>query len=384
MEVTLHRTLAEIEPHHWAALTDANFPFADHTHLLALEQAECVGPEAGWIPFYLCVRQNTEDFTGVLAATFFYVKNNSYGEFIFDHAWAQAYARSGIPYFPKAVSAVPFTPATGHKILVHASADRAAMETLLTAKTIEIAKALKCSSLHFLFVPESTVPSFEKAQCLIRHSHQYHWHNRSYETFDEFLQALKPKRRKQIALERRQLAETGVVVQTLSGADLTPEHARIMCALYLDTNQKMYSHACLNLRFFNQIFQHMRDNIVLFWATKDDKPIAAAINFKKGEHMYGRYWGCTEDVRNLHFELCYYSAIEYCITHKLKLYEAGAQGEHKIPRGFVPQITHSAHEIFHPQFKDAIANFLVEEKKSIVEMFAEYASHLPYREVGAP
>lgn len=380
MEVTLHRSLTEIDPQQWEALTQADFPFADHTHLLALEQSGCVGPEAGWVPFYLCVRAGTELGAPLLAATFFYLKNNSYGEFIFDHAWANAYARSKIPYFPKMVSAVPFTPATGNKILVRPGAKKGELEQVLISKMVEIAKSLKCSSLHFLFIPESTVPGFEKAQFLIRHSHQYHWHNKNYTSFEHFLQALKPKRRKQIALERRQLAESGVEIETLTGDQLTAEHARLMCALYLDTNQKMSSHACLNLPFFKQTFQTMRQNIVLFVAKKGGETVAAAINYKKGAHMYGRYWGCTEDVRNLHFELCYYRAIEYSIENKIELYEAGAQGEHKIPRGFVPQTTLSAHEIFHPQFRHAIAAFLEEEKVGLREMFAEYAPHLPYRE----
>lgn len=315
----------------------------------------------------------------LVGATYFYIKNNSYGEFIFDFAWAQAYSRHGVRYFPKIVSAVPFTPATGEKLLLKKEHRNDANRQRLIEGVLNVMSEIKCSSTHFLFIPPEHLSVYSRCGLTIRHSFQYHWINRGYGNFDDFLAALTSKRRRQIQLERRQLNETGIRIETLTGDALKPEHARLMFEYYRDTNEKMGSVVCLNLEFFETIFESMHDRIVLFVAHQQNSPVAAAINFFKGNAMYGRYWGCSHDIRNLHFELCYYRAIEHAITQKMTRYEAGAQGEHKFPRGFLPQLTYSAHAIVHPEFRDAIAHFIEDEKAGVEQLFAEYAEHSPYR-----
>ncbi|NBO38989.1 GNAT family N-acetyltransferase [bacterium] len=360
----------------WDALTSRDFPFADYDHLHALEVTGCAGPDMGWLPFYLLVR-NDEGM--LVAASFCYVKSHGYGEFIFDYAWNQAYARAGHDYYPKLVAAVPYTPATGPKVLVHSKADRSVMEPLIAEEMKSIALRSGCSSVHSLFLPEEHLKNYETRGYLRRHSFQYHWFNKDFATFADFLQALKSKRRRQILLERRQLREfPGLVIETRSGAQLTEADADLMARFYLDTNEKWGSIPCLSKEFFRTIFASMADRIVLFVASVDGERVAAAINFIKGKKMFGRYWGTYREIKHLHFELCYYQAIEYCIENKLSVYEAGAQGEHKIPRGFIPCLTYSTHYIADPQFVMPIQRFLEQEKHLIEEQFKEWEPHLPY------
>lgn len=371
----MHASLADISKESWQQLENPHFPFTDYDHLLALETTRCVGQHAGWIPFYLTLHTGTT----CLGATFFYVKNNSYGEFIFDHQWANAFAQNGLAYYPKIVSAIPFTPATGPKILVHPDASSAEVHAQLIKGTLGIMEKLGCSSTHFLFVPKETMSAYQEAGLLVRHSYQFHWKNRGYANFDDFLAALKGKRRRQIQLERRQLAQEGLQIEVLTGDQLTPAHAAIMFEFYQQTNEKNWSKVCLTKEYFDFVMCSMRTRTVLMVAKRDSAILAAAINFRKGDCMYGRYWGTRAEVRNLHFELCYYQAIEYAITHKLRLYEAGAQGIHKVPRGFVPEITLSAHAIRHPAFRQAIGRFVEEEKIALAAEFEEYVPHLPYK-----
>ncbi|MCA2960155.1 MAG: GNAT family N-acetyltransferase [Silvanigrellales bacterium] len=386
MDVSLCKTLAELDAVAWNSLSPPHFPFADFAHLIALERNECVGPRAGWLPFAATAHASGR----LVGAMPFYLKNNSYGEFIFDHAWARAYEANGLSYFPKLVVAVPFTPATGQKILTTDASDAASLglavddiRKALLEQALTVAHATRCSSAHVLFIPPEDIRFFEKEGWIVRHSFQYHWKNDSYGTFESFLAALTKKRRKQIALERRQLAsEPGVSLETREGDDLTLEDARFLAKLYADTNLRYGSLVCLNEDFFAEIFQTMKKNIVLFVAKRDGERVAAAINFRKGNRLYGRYWGCTEDIRNLHFELCYYRALEYAIEANLEAYEAGAQGEHKIPRGFAPTLTYSAHKVFHPAFREAIARAVEAEKNDISALFAEFAEHSPYLAAG--
>lgn len=374
--IEILHSLSKLSPAEWDALTDPDFPFADFAHLHALEATGCAGPEMGWLPFYLLVRDSS---SRLLAANYCYIKSHGYGEFIFDHAWSQAYARAGIDYYPKLVSAVPYTPATGPKVLVHPDADRSVVEGLLAEELKNIAVRSGCSSVHALFLPHSHTSTYEQKDYLLRHSFQYHWFNRDYKTFDDFLAALKSKRRRQIQLERRGILQTpGLVIETKTGPALTTADADLMARLYLDTNEKWGSIPCLSRDFFRMICSSMSDRIVLFVATLDGEPIAAAINFVKGQKMFGRYWGTLREVKFLHFELCYYQAIDYCIRHSLKVYEAGAQGEHKIPRGFIPQLTYSCHSVADPEFHKAIRRFVEQEKNLIEEQFRQWEPHLPY------
>jgi len=376
MQLSVARSVTSLGANEWDAMCDPDFPFADHAHLLALERAACVGAESGWIPFVALAKIDEK----VLGALPFYLKDNSYGEFIFDHAWAQAYARHGLAYFPKLVVSVPFTPATGQKVLATPGGESNAVHKELLEQALAVARATKCSTAHVLFIPPGDVPRYEAQGWIVRHSFQYHWHNAGYKSFDDFLSALTSKRRRQIALERRQLAaDEGLFLETVTGEALTPEHARIVDGFYQDTNERKGSLACLNEEFFREIFSTMKDHVVLFLARREGRIIAAALNFQKGKRLFGRYWGCTEEVRNLHFELCYYRAIEHCIAHGLEAYEAGAQGEHKVPRGFLPTLTYSAHQVFHPAFREAITRAVEDEKSAIARLFDSFAEHSPYR-----
>ena len=244
-----------------------------------------------------------------------------------------------------------------------------------------IARRVGCSSVHSLFLPSEHLKNYQSKGYLLRHSYQYHWYNKGYGSFDEFLSALKSKRRRQVQLERRGLlANTDIQLVAKSGAALTEADADLMARLYLDTNEKWGSIPCLSRDFFRMIFATMAERIVLFVATQSGEPIAAALNFVKGKKMYGRYWGTLRDVKFLHFELCYYQAIEYCIQNELSVYEAGAQGEHKIPRGFVPTLTYSCHFIDDSNFERPIERFIEQEKRLIEEQFKEWEQHLPYAE----
>lgn len=367
--------MERIGPSAWAGLETPDFPFNDFAYLQALETSGSVAPETGWQPVTLTAGSGEN----VEAACPLYVKNHSYGEYIFDWGWAQAYEKSGLNYYPKVLSMVPFTPATGPKLLFAAGIDRDGLaQTLLTAAK-GITEKLNASSLHYLFLTPEELPFFEREGFLIRHSFQYHWSNANYTTFDNFLEALKPRKRKQIVKERRELAEAGLIISRLSGDAITTAHATLFYDFYRSTTEKMGAIPYLTPEFYQKVFAELRHRIVLFMAERAGKPIAASLCYTKGDSLFGRYWGAAEEVRNLHFELCYYRPIEYAIEKRLRLFEAGAQGEHKVARGFLPALTYSAHWIRHPQFAKAIGNFIAEEKVSIANYFQSMKEHSPYR-----
>jgi predicted N-acyltransferase len=376
MQFKAFDSLSEISAEPWNTLTCPDFPFADHAYLSALETSLSVGGDSGWKPIYLTLW----DGSALRGALFVYLKDNSYGEYIFDWAWLRAFHDNGIPYFPKVVAAVPFTPATGPKLLVHPEADAPTVRRRLIEEALRLTEASRSSSLHFLFASAEELPEFSRAGLLLRHSYQFHWTNRGYARFEDFLGALKSRKRKQILVEREQVAESGVSVEVIEGDALKVEHARLMYRFYLTTIEKMGAIAYLTPLFFETVFAEMRGAIVLMLAKRDGEWIAGALNYRKGGALFGRYWGCSQEVRGLHFELCYYQGIEYAIARGLRLFEAGAQGEHKLARGFLPQLTYSAHWIEQPAFRSAIANFVEQEKAGIAELFQEYGPHAPYRD----
>jgi predicted N-acyltransferase len=375
MDIRICTEISEILDADWNALVPLNFPFARHEHFLALESNGCLKDASGWYPIYMTVTQNSL----LVGATFLYFKTNSFGEFIFDFQWANAYQRRGISYFPKIVSAIPFTPVTGSKILVHPSANRQEVAGALLNATSEFIASSGVSSCHFLFLPFHELDLFEGADFMIRHSYQFHWRNQSYKNFDDFLRELKPKRRRQIQLERRQISQENVVIKEFTKSELTEEHAIVMHELYLSTHDKKESPALLTREFFVEIFRTMNENILFIAAMKDGEIVAASLNFYGNAALYGRYWGCKEDIRNLHFELCYYRLIDFSIQRKFSVCEAGAQGTHKIPRGFLPTLTYSAHKIMNPMFQSVISRFIAQEKTEIAAMCLDLESHLPYQ-----
>lgn len=378
MKIEVSNTLGVVTAQDWNALSSNDFPFADFEHLLALEKTGCAGPDMGWLPIYLFGKDESGN---LIAAAYTYIKSHGYGEFVFDHIWERAYARAGMSYYPKLIAAIPYTPANGPKVLVHPSVDRQYVEKCFADEMKRVAKQLGCSSVHSLFVPQNDLEHYKDAGFFVRYGVQFHWQNRSYADFDEFLGQLKQKRRRQILLERRQLRETSeleLVVHT--GAQLSENDADLMAELYLDTNEKWGSIPCLSRDFFRAIFKTMGDRIVLFIAKVSGEPVAAALNFMKGSKMYGRYWGTKKDIKHLHFELCYYQAIEFCIKHGMTIYEAGAQGEHKIPRGFTPQLTYSMHYLSDGEFSAAARRFILEEKKALDTQVNEWRLHSAYKD----
>jgi predicted N-acyltransferase len=363
----------------WRALEPQDFPFFDFEFLRALERSGSVGGASGWSPGYLICK----DEGRTLGALCLYLKTDSYGEYIFDWEWARAYREHGLPYYPKLVAAVPFTPATGPKLLVRPDADeagRAAVTRALLDAAQRLGDEHRVSSSHALFLPERELEEFAQRGFAVRHSLQFHWHNRGYDAFSDYLNALEGKRRRQVARERRQLGGEGLKIECLTGEALGSEHAAAMYRFYLGTLDGKWGVPYLNEAFFSEVFRTMSDRILLVFARDGaGRPVAGALNFYKGQALYGRYWGAAEKRRNLHFELCYYQAIEFAIERRLAIFEAGAQGEHKLSRGFLPSLTYSAHEIRHPGFRRAIEQYIAEEKEVLAGAMAAYARHDPYK-----
>jgi len=370
-------SLREVAPESWNRLIGDAFPFAEYDYLLALEEGHCVGIEPGWEPRYLTLWEGEQ----LQAACYLYRKTNSNGEYIFDWDWANAYQRYGQRYFPKLTSAVPFTPATGPKLLVAADASNPReLQQQLLASALELVQQEGCSSLHFLFIPAEEREIYEAAGLLLRHSFQFHWQNQGYGSFEDFLSRLRSKRRKEILRERRQVQEQGLEVILLRGEEIEPKLCRVMYDFYLTTIDRKWAMPYLSYEFFQYIFTHFRDQLVLALARKQGRWVAGTINYHKGPNLFGRYWGCRQDFRSLHFELCYYRLIEYAIEQGVQRFEAGAQGAHKIQRGFLPNLTYSAHWIAHPAFHRAIGEFIGEEKRSIQSNIEDNPELSPYRQ----
>ncbi len=372
-------SIEEVEKAAWRALEPPDFPFFDFEFLRALERSGSVGRASGWSPVYLLCKGRG----GLLGALCLYVKTDSYGEYIFDWDWAYAYQQHGLSYYPKLVAAVPFTPATGPKLLARpdvSHAVRAEVKRALLDAAQSLGDERHVSSTHALYLPEREIREFTGRGFALRHSLQFHWRNRGYGSFSDYLDALEGKRRRQIARERRQLAGEGLAIERLTGDALSGEHAAAMYRFYLRTFDRKWGVPYLNEAFFQEVFRTMSDRILLVLARDGaGLPVAGALNFFKGRSLYGRYWGAAQRRRNLHFELCYYQAIEFAIQQRFELFEAGAQGEHKLARGFLPTLTYSAHEIRHPAFRRAIYDYIETEKDVLARTLAAYKEHNPYK-----
>jgi predicted N-acyltransferase len=339
-------------------------PFLKFEFMNALLSSASIGPDAGWTPAMI-------EGDGIILN---FIKTHSYGEYIFDWSWAEAYERHGIPYYPKLTSMLPFTPVTTAHFLLP-EFDKVKAKKLLTQYD-EFYHSQNFSSGHFLFLTPQEREIFEEGGFIIRESMQYHFFNEGYEDFDDFLLHLKTKKAKNIKSERS-FAE--VKIKRYTGADLTLEHAKRMYQFYISTIVNKNSFDYLNERFFHHLFENLKENILYVEASLDGIPLAGSLFFYDQEKLYGRYWGSNEYVPNLHFELCYYQGIEFCIERNLRVFEAGAQGEHKIARGFRPVRTYSAHKFKHPGFAEAIKNFIEAEKLRIEELIAELSLQLPFK-----
>lgn len=356
--------------------TEPYNPFLSHAFLHALEASGCVTAETGWAPQHLVL----DDGNGkVLACMPCYLKGHSMGEYVFDYAWADAYERAGGRYYPKLQSSVPFTPVTGRRLLVPPCDDAERRERLLVSAAVELLNCQEVSSLHLTFLTTPEWDRLGEMGFLQRTDQQFHWLNDGYSTFDDFLHSLTSRKRKTIRKERREAFDADMEVEWVTGADLSESHWDAFYEFYMDTGARKWGSPYLNRRFFSLIGETMADKLLLVLCQRSGKFIAGALNFIGGDTLFGRYWGCREDHKFLHFELCYYQAIEYAITHGLGCVEAGAQGPHKLARGYLPQLTLSAHYVADPSLRRAIDQFLSRER-SYVEIEAEaLARHAPYR-----
>lgn len=378
MTVEIFHSITHFDRDQWREFEVAEFPFTDYDFLFALEQSGSVDRQKGWWPCYFAF---LNDENKPLAIWINYIKNHSYGEYIFDHEWAHAYHAHGKEYYPKLLSAVPFTPATGSKLMWHPRVtDQAPILAELHRVIDRYCKENSLSSIHHLFIKEGQCESFSNHGYQIRKTFQFHWQNEQYSSFDDFLSFFIGKKRKNILKERREVNDE-VSISTLTGESLTQVHAVLMYSMYQNTISKMGSYAYLNLDFFKSVFQSMKDRILLTIAKKNDKPVAAAICFYKGQNLYGRYWGCIEEVKHLHFELCFYRPIEFAIEHKLKLFEAGAQGGHKWQRGFLPVPIYSVHKFQSDMFQNAIDKFLRSEREAMTVELARAQKQSPFMRV---
>jgi len=352
-------------------------PFLEHAFLAALEASGSVGSRAGCVPRLVVAR----DGGRLVGAVPLYLKTNSYGEFIFDWGWANAAHGSGVRYYPKLVAAIPFTPATGRRLAVHPDADAAAVTAALLHGVRQVADDERASSVHFLFCTEAEKDALTAREYLPRLSMQFHWHNRAerpFDSFDDFLSTFRSRNRKQVRKERQGAAAHGLTFRTATGAELEPGDWRALHSFYLANIARHGGIPYLNERFFEVARATLSHRLVATLAYKGGEPVAGTINFEKGTHLYGRYWGCLEDFQMLHFELCYYQLIERAIARRYTLFEAGAQGEHKLKRGLTPAFTHSAHWIRHAGLADAIASFIRREAAAVAEEARFYDQHSPF------
>ncbi|MEO6040955.1 MAG: GNAT family N-acetyltransferase [Croceibacterium sp.] len=355
----------------WDALAGGGNPFVSHAFLSALEDSGSVGPRTGWTPAPLVIEDARRHLLGALPG---YLKDHSQGEYVFDHAWADAWERAGGDYYPKLQIAAPFTPATGPRLLL---ADEAYAAPLIRAAE-RLCAAHGLSSAHATFVEPAQVPLFERAGWLPRNDIQFHWQNRGYATFEDFLGALSSRKRKAIRKERES-AQAGVTIRALSGADLKPAHWDAFWLFYQDTGSRKWGHPYLTRAAFDLLGERMGDRVLLVLAYADGLPIAGALNFIGAEALYGRYWGCLADKPFLHFELCYYQAIDAAIERGLKRVEAGAQGGHKLARGYEPVQTWSMHYIADQSFRAAVADFLSRERRGVSQDQLFLGERSPFR-----
>jgi uncharacterized protein len=358
----------------WDKVAGDDHPFLSHAFLSALETSGSVGSGTGWQSMPITVLDEGGALCGAAPA---YAKSHSQGEYIFDHSWADAWQRAGGNYYPKLLIAVPFTPAAGPRLL--ATDQRAAAALVAAAESLVVRHHL--SSAHANFVEPAQLETFRAADWLIREGVQYHWFNRGYATFDDFLDGLSSRKRKMIRKERA-TAQQGLNIRALSGADIKEEHWDAFWYFYQDTGARKWGRPYLTRDFFSAIGASMGDKIILMLAERDGVPIAGALNFVGGEALYGRYWGCREDVPFLHFELCYYQAIEAAIKLGLGRVEAGAQGEHKIARGYEPVPTWSAHYIADPGFRAAVGDFVARERQAVAREIEFLGEMTPFKKSG--
>ncbi len=379
--ISTHERLSSIGEEAWdacacpeAAAGRPNDPFTTYRFLSALEESGSVGVGTGWQPLYLTAELNDE----IIGCAPVFGKNHSQGEYIFDHNWAHAYERAGGRYYPKLQVSVPFTPVTGRRFLVKPGFEQIAAPALIQG-CVQVADNNNLSSLHITFCTEEESQVGESMGLFRRSSQQFHWENRDYSSFDDFLAHLSSRKRKNIRKERAKAQEFGGEIRMLTGSSIEPHHWNAVWDFYQDTGARKWGTPYLTRKFFEIAHETMRDDILLILAERNGRPVAGALNWVGAQALYGRYWGCTEDHPCLHFELCYYKAIDFAIEQRLRTVEAGAQGEHKLARGYLPVTTHSLHWVRDPGFANAIGEYLEAERRAIDQDIEILTSYGPFR-----
>jgi len=381
--VRIATRIADVAPADWdacargndASVGRANNQFNSHAFLLALEESGSASPETGWWPQHLLLNDGEGGIAGCMPC---YLKIHSRGEYVFDQGWADALERAGGRYYPKLQSSVPFTPVTGRRLLVRERAGRDA-ERLLLRASAGLVEQSGASSLHITFLTEAEWRLAGELGFLLRTDQQFHWRNEGYGNFDDFLDRLASRKRKAIRKERREALGPGIEIEWVTGSDLTEAHWDAFFAFYMDTGARKWGSPYLNREFFSLAGESMKDDILLVFAKRNGRYIAGALNFIGKDTLFGRYWGAVEERACLHFELCYYQAIDFAIERGLAVVEAGAQGAHKLARGYLPIATYSAHLIAHPGLRNAVADYLKRERRAVMHENALLAEDSPYR-----
>ncbi len=377
--VRLAAGLAEVDAGAWDGLANPDAgthnPFVSYAFLRALEDSGAVGPRTGWTARHLLLTDENGTLAGAAPC---YIKHHSQGEYVFDHGWAEAYQAAGGRYYPKLQIAVPFTPVPGPRFLVRAGPAAGSDMQVLAAAAAELARENGLSSVHATFVDAETQARLRPLGYLARTGQQFHWQNQGYSSFDDFLATLASRKRKAVRKERAEAVAAGLTIEALSGKDISESHWDAMFEFYIDTGNRKWGRPYLNRKFFSLLGANMSERCLLILAKRDGRYIAGALNIIGGDCLYGRYWGATEHYPSLHFELCYYQAIDYAIAKRLPRVEAGAQGEHKLARGYLPVETYSAHWIADPALKRAVERFLIQERSAIRDYNAELTEMGPY------
>jgi uncharacterized protein len=375
VRLKIHDSIDDIPASGWNGLAGNN-PFLRHEFLSALEHSACVSAKTGWLPQHLTCNDADGHLIGGLPL---YLKSHSYGEYVFDWAWAEAWQHAGLAYYPKLVSAVPFSPVTGRRLLLKQGAARQKTVTVLISEAFSLAKACTTSSIHCLFPQADEIRDWESQGFMLRMDCQFHWHNRDYQSFDGYLATLSAVNRKKIRRERRRVTEAGITHRMYSGDELDEHLLDVVHRFYAATYSKRARPAYLNRKFFGEIAVSMPDTLLVNFAFIKAEPVACAICFRDADTLYGRHWGCEREYHSLHFETCYYQGIEYCIREGLRHFNPGTQGEHKLARGFEPTATYSLHWIAEAAFREAIADFLHQENRVLDAYIREAEQHLPFR-----
>jgi len=375
IEVSIIGAINEVSADEWNHLVDNDNPFARFEFLNALEQHHCVGQTYGWLPQHIIVKDNKK----IVAASPMYLKNNSYGEFVFDWAWADAYHRSGLEYYPKLVTSIPYTPATGQRFLIKDNERYIELSQLIINTALQHAKTIGASSMHWLFTNTQDTEQLKNKDLIIRLGCQFHWQNNSYTDFDHYLSYFNSKNRKKIKRERKQIQKQEIDIEIKTGSDMNDELWKIYHSFYSSTFDKKSGMATLSLEFFKSIGETMPESILVLFAKHEGEYVASAFCIRGEKTLYGRHWGCNEEFDSLHFELCYYQGLEYCINNGLTRFEPGAQGEHKIYRGFLPTETWSAHWVAHTEFNEIIRKHVQHEYEGMQYYLKDMHTHSPFK-----